>query len=249
MKTHKNIIHDNNGFTLVELMIALAMSGIIVAAVYGAYIIQHKTYYTQGQVVDMQQNIRAVLEVMSGEIRMAGFDPTGTAKAKITTATVSQLAFTLDLNENGRVTPADSTNPNENITYGFGDSNGDGTSDDSDGDGVVDCDDDGDTVIDLVPFRRDTNGGGLQPIAENIQAIEFNYTLASGAQVTAPSPAQMKQIAAVQISILAIAGQRDAKYTNNLTYTTGSGNTWGPYADSFRRRLLVSTVNFRNQGL
>ena len=77
-----SILGNARGFTLVELMITLAMSGIIVAAVYSAYVIQQKTYFTQDKVVEMQQNIRAGLEMMASEIRMATFDPGGGADGR-----------------------------------------------------------------------------------------------------------------------------------------------------------------------
>ena len=238
-------IRDKKGFTLVELMITLAMSGIIVAAIYSAYIIQQKTYYTQGQVVDMQQNIRAALEMMESEIRMAGYDPTGNATAAITTATNSQFAFSQDLNGDGSVT-AGAANPNENIVYRFA------ATDDANNDGIADTFPAAQTTP--VSLRRESNGGGLQPIADGIQAIEFYYTLDDG--VTKTLTPALDKIQSVQITILAVASQRDPKYTNTVTYTTPSGAQWTPTllsgsaaGDNFRRRLLTSSVNLRNHGL
>lgn len=220
---------NDQGFTLVELMVTLAMSGIIVAVVYAAYIIQQKTYRNQGQVVEMQQNIRASLELMSSEIRMAGYDPTGDADATISTANATQLAYTQDLDENGSIGGAGT---NESIAYGFL------PADDAGNDGIAD------TLT--AAFRRNT-GGGLQPIAENIHAINFYYTLDDGTSVAAPT--DPSKIAAVKISMLAVSEQRDPKYTDTRTYATGDPTvTWGPFNDNYRRRLLTSTVNFRNRG-
>ena len=63
---------NSNGFTLVELMISVAMTGIILAAVYSVYTLQQKTYTAQDQVVEMQQNIRAAILTAIPELRMAG---------------------------------------------------------------------------------------------------------------------------------------------------------------------------------
>ena len=66
-------IKEDRGVTLVELMIALMMSGILIAALYRTFIGQQRTYTVQEQVVDMQQNIRVSIHRMMSEIRMAGF--------------------------------------------------------------------------------------------------------------------------------------------------------------------------------
>ena len=205
------------GFTLVELMITLVMSGIIVAAIYSAYIIQQKTYYTQGQVVEMQQNIRAGLEMMSSEIRMAGYDPGGEAGAGILEATGSKIRITMDLNNDNDV-----LDTNEDVTY----------------------------EIAGGKLTRTPRVGAAQAVAEGIQSFESYYTLDGGIiKKLDPTVTQLPQIKTVQITMLAIASQRDPKYTNTETYTTGSGASWGPFNDNFRRRLLTSSVNLRNQGL
>lgn len=226
---------NSKGFTLVELMITLAMSGIIVAAIYAAYIIQQKTYYTQDKVVEMQQNIRAAMEMMMGDIRMATYDPGGNANASITTATSSQFAFTSDLNDDGDFVNGALSDPNESVVFCL-----DATGVDADG-----CDDDGQADSGNDSFER--NG---QAIAEEIQSIEFNYILDDGITKTAsPTAAQLPHIRTVQITMLAVSNQRDPKYLNSQTYTTASGLIWGPFNDNFRRRLLTSAVNIRNQGL
>lgn len=66
-------IKEDRGVTLVELMIALMMSSILIAALYRTFIGQQKTYTVQEQVADMQQNVRVSIHRMMSEIRMAGF--------------------------------------------------------------------------------------------------------------------------------------------------------------------------------
>jgi len=66
-------IKEDKGVTLVELMIALMMSSILIAALYRTFIGQQKTYTVQEQVVDMQQNVTVSIHRMMSEIRMAGF--------------------------------------------------------------------------------------------------------------------------------------------------------------------------------
>jgi prepilin-type N-terminal cleavage/methylation domain-containing protein len=63
----------NKGVTLIELLIALVISSILIAALYRVFISQQKTYTVQDQVTDMQQNARQSINRMMSEIRMAGF--------------------------------------------------------------------------------------------------------------------------------------------------------------------------------
>ena len=61
------------GVTLIELVVALAISAILIAGIYRAFIHQQKSYATQEQVADMQQNVRVAINRLMREIRMAGF--------------------------------------------------------------------------------------------------------------------------------------------------------------------------------
>ena len=65
------------GLTLIELLVAMAISSILIAAIYRTFMGQHKTYTVQEQVVDMQQNVRVAINRMMREIRMAGFGNVG----------------------------------------------------------------------------------------------------------------------------------------------------------------------------
>ena len=57
------------GFTLVELMIAIAMSSIVLGAVYRILVNNQRFYRAQSQIVDVQQNVRAVAEILPAELR------------------------------------------------------------------------------------------------------------------------------------------------------------------------------------
>jgi type IV pilus assembly protein PilW len=71
--TRLNMPSKDRGVTLIELLIALVISSILIAAVYRTFIGQQKTYTVQEQVVDMQQNVRVAINKMMREIRMANF--------------------------------------------------------------------------------------------------------------------------------------------------------------------------------
>src|SRR4030042_4268659 len=67
------VLKRKNGVTLIELLIALVLSSILIAALYRVVISQHKTYGIRDQVADMQQNVRIAIGQMTREIRMAGY--------------------------------------------------------------------------------------------------------------------------------------------------------------------------------
>lgn len=68
-------IKNPSGFTLVELLVAIAMFGIITALIVSNYSRQSQTSTSQNQVVEVQQNVRAALYLLEREIRKAGYDP------------------------------------------------------------------------------------------------------------------------------------------------------------------------------
>ena len=61
------------GFTLVELLIALLITGVVVSAGYGIYLTQHEGWIIQEQISNMQQNVRAAMHELETRIRMAGY--------------------------------------------------------------------------------------------------------------------------------------------------------------------------------
>ncbi len=214
------------GFTLVELMVAMAVGGIVMAAVMTSFLSQHRSYLAQDNVVEMQQNARVSMDMLTRDIRSAGFDPNNLG-AGITIAAPNNLVFTRedDLPANGTETVAYSLF--DAFTFTVPPSN----------DGLVD-----DLALQLTSAAGVS--AGRQVVAENISQLEFRYLDEDG-NVTA----NLADIRAIQISILAVASQPDQSFTNTMTYTTASGAVWGPFNDNLRRRLLITTVQCRNLGL
>jgi len=65
---------NKRGITLIELLVGLVICAIVIAAIYRVFTAQSNAYVVQDQVVEIQQNIRSVMEIMVRDIRMAGFD-------------------------------------------------------------------------------------------------------------------------------------------------------------------------------
>ncbi|RLB12640.1 MAG: hypothetical protein DRG82_16825, partial [Deltaproteobacteria bacterium] len=64
---------QDQGFTLVELLIAMVISLVVMGAIYGTFKSQQDSFIIQDQVTAMQQNLRAGMYVMSRDIQMAGY--------------------------------------------------------------------------------------------------------------------------------------------------------------------------------
>jgi prepilin-type N-terminal cleavage/methylation domain-containing protein len=62
------------GITLLELLVALVIFGIVAGGSYRFFVGQSKAYAVQDQVVEIQQNMRTGMEVLLRDLRMAGFD-------------------------------------------------------------------------------------------------------------------------------------------------------------------------------
>ena len=71
-EAHHPSPESDRGFTLVELMIAMAIGLVVLGAMYGVFTMHNKTFGTQEQIAEMQQSARAAMGMMTREIRMAG---------------------------------------------------------------------------------------------------------------------------------------------------------------------------------
>jgi type IV pilus assembly protein PilW len=61
------------GFTLVEVMSALAILALAMTAVFATFTTQQKSFTVQSRVAEMQQNLRQAAEYMTRDIRLAGY--------------------------------------------------------------------------------------------------------------------------------------------------------------------------------
>lgn len=214
------------GFTLIELLIAMAITGIVMGAVYSTYYSQQKSYVTQEQIAEAQQNLRAALYYLEREIRMAGYNMTGKASAGFVNVTANTIRFTMDLTDNaGTGGPdGDTADANEDVTYRL--SGG------------------------VLERKSTTAATSYSPVANNVDALDFVYLDKDGVALTIPP--NLSAIRAVQITVVARTSKRDPGYVDNTVYKNQQNTTiYTPPSNqrAFRRRVLSAQVSCRNLGL
>ena len=188
-------LRTQHGFTLIEMLIALAVGALIMGAIYGVLVQQRNAYAMQQRILEMRQNVRLGLDVMTNDIRMAGFDPTGHAGAGIVTAKPDLMRVTLDRNGSGTIGDA----AFEDIAYRARA---------------------GSLRIQSV---RD-KASGFQAVVDTIQRLRFCYVLSSNDPQAPCVPevpaAQLHNVRAVRLTLTAKASRRDPQYAENDGYRT-----------------------------
>lgn len=232
---------NSKGFTLIELMIAMAISGIVMACIYAAYEMQVKSQITNQALVDMQQEMRAAMFLMERDLRMAGYDPTENAKAEISEIRANSVTFSMDV-AGGEADGLDNDN--------------DASVDEADEAGFPDGDlDDGNEVIryvheidaDGTPYLgRSMGGGAVSPVAYNIDALNFVFLDENGNPT-----GDRTQIKAIAITLVGRSGKDVPvlffKHQDNTVYRNQQGDViLAAQNDNFRRMMLSTVVKCRN---
>jgi prepilin-type N-terminal cleavage/methylation domain-containing protein len=105
------------GFTLVEMVLALAISTIVLAAIYSVFIIANKNFTTQNVAANVQQNLRSAIGLMARDIRSAGLDPSGSDNFGISYASANKIRFSMDSDSGGNFNGIVDEANLEEITY------------------------------------------------------------------------------------------------------------------------------------
>lgn len=235
---------SQSGLTLIELLIAMAIASVLLAAMVMAFHGQSTSYNTQQEITSLQENMWAAMQLMSRDIRMAGYDPLNTAGSAIVSATPTSFESTQDVNENGTivdtsVTPA-VTDPNEDIAYSLS----------------------GTTLVRTVD-------GSNQTVINDITNLAFEYRLATSSGPTTPwtwvwqdfpvsgSAATAIQLSSIKVVKICLQGRtkRQTSIKDTSSYkppynTPGALSTynWTPAAPGrYQYRTMCTEVKIRNR--
>jgi prepilin-type N-terminal cleavage/methylation domain-containing protein len=232
---HGYRVANHHGFTLVEMLVVLAIFGVVMAALYTIFVSSNRLYLAQEEVVGAQQEARTALEIIGRQVRMAGYIAEqnqvggtdaisaaawggdyrlGIEEARVDAgAKITALAFKADLDGDGKTDAV-------RYVYYHGDH--------------------------ATPSRRNTvtceiktwSGGtwtsdtGEQLFLENIQNLVLTYQLADG--TTTETPATLEDIRGVNINLTARTDKAVEPYQGGKGYRT---------------RQLISNIQIRNLGL
>ena len=187
------LILDNKGLTLVELMIVMALSLLLMAAVYMTFQLEHTSSQSQTQVSATQQDLRAAMDIIAVDIMNAGANPhfnkNQTVLQGLSNACVANsIELFMDLNSSDTTNAA--TDGGEHITYVLN----------------------GGQII-----RNDINAGLTQVIAYNVNTLEFKYYDINYAEIAPATNAE--DIRLVKVRIVKNSDQRDQMTGQFVTRT------------------------------
>src|SRR5438105_7953834 len=101
----------DRGTTLVELLIAMSLVGVVLGGITTSFVTQRKAMAVQNQRGSLIQQAQAALDLLTRELRTAGTNPTGATFTPVTYSS-TQLDIRADLNGNGTT-----TDDNEHLIY------------------------------------------------------------------------------------------------------------------------------------
>jgi prepilin-type N-terminal cleavage/methylation domain-containing protein len=102
------------GFTLVEVLMCIAILSILFGTIYRTFDTFNRSYANENVKAGVQQKSRIGIDLMARDIRLAGLDPLGSASAGFNPANTNttSIQFTADLNYDG-----DLDDPFEDMIY------------------------------------------------------------------------------------------------------------------------------------
>jgi len=188
-KARRLVNVNTDAFTLVEILIAMAMIGIVMAGIYTVFVSTNRSYHTQDRVADAQQRVRVGIDFMVRDIRMAGLDPAVDPAidpvdgngAGIKEATATKLRLTTDFDMNGVIDNGDGIAllNQERITYDFSNN-----------------------TLRRQLYENTGNATGWQTLVNDVSVLSFSYRDANDAPITVPvSAVNLTNIRTVEISM------------------------------------------------
>jgi type II secretory pathway component PulJ len=192
----KRFSDGDAGFTLVDLLVGLAMAAVLLSTVVALFSSMGRSYTTQNVAADVQQVARAGMDLMIQEIRMAGLNNESTGAGIVDDFDASSGFHDI---HDGNIAPTDGNN----IAFTM-DLDLDGRIDHCVDDSTADCIEADDNIEnELIAYR--INGGALEKYRsssgvwedlteDNVSALSFTYFDVDGTETN-----DVNEIRAVEI--------------------------------------------------
>ena len=190
---------EQSGTTLVETLVALAISSLVAGAIYALFQTHHRIAIRQSQSALMEQELLSAITLISEELRMSGFSVQGASGSGFShrpgagapdfgrTTTEASVYCTRDLNKDGIVNESGSGSLGEHSGFRLNVAN-DGSAKE-------------------IPYnvlrKYDTGAVHWQPVSTNIGELRFTYLNAKGDIILDPQTKAHK-IRGVRLEITAI---------------------------------------------
>lgn len=196
-----------SGLTLVEILVAMTVSGLVAGAIYSLFQTHHRIAVRQSQTSLMQQELLSAVTLISEELRMCGFSAQGASGFGFShkpetgtpdfgrTTTQTSVYCTQDWNADGIVNESGSGSLREHAGFRLNVAN----------DGSVK------KVPDNVLRKYDTGAVHWQPVSTGIGELRFTYLDADGEIIIEPH-AHTQSIRGVRVQITAIPDPSQAQF-------------------------------------
>ena len=189
-KNPLSIISDDAGFTLAELVLAMGIMLVVLAAIISLFTSLTRSYTTQNVAAGVQQVTRAGIDIMTRNIRMAGLNPLNINPIGIVEATSNSIRFRYDTDGDGTIDTNATGEDNEDMGYLLNGSN---------------------QLIRQLNGKASTN----RSLVDNVDGLTFGYLDANGDTVTT----DLDAIRTVVVS-LTVAEPAGRDLVLSRTYTT-----------------------------
>ncbi len=217
------MMKNNNlsaGFSLIELMISLAILGVVLAGVTKVFVTTGKFNTSQEMMMEVQQNIRAAKHLMVDEIRSAACNPLREQRIGFEFDSSAETSDIMD-------TDADSIHFTRDIDNGDGDQlyEPDGKADEPNEDLAYYRLDDTDTIMNWNDNRPGTlyrnTASARQPLADDITALHFQYFNANNSEILPAYLTNNTQLDTIKTVQITITGQ-----VQNTARVSSANQTW-----------------------
>lgn len=226
-------VRKQRGFSMVELLVALVLSSILLGGIIQLFIGSKQTYRFHDALSRLQENGRFALDIMSNDIRMAGYNINPV------------VAIINPLRTNGT-----DANGNDDITVGWRAGDTQDTRVYSVGPGGADairtC------AAAANSLRLNINGGGNRELVEGVQQMQLLYGVCNTEgvvdtpYVNAAGVGNWDDVCSVRINLLLVSTQdRVVTEPQTVFFPSSSTDAITP-TDHCLRQVFSTTVAVRN---